>query len=157
MSFADDLPTPVKRAPITKVEKRVLTKPELAQIQLRETEDSVLQDAMTVIEGAMGMLEVDPNVLDEEGQIAMPDIWLQAVLSGEMTENEARKRLRAAVYALMPGKDAPVGLKIALDIFTGIAKARAVEKGGPKSLNMVLVQMQAPMPIFDSMEEEESH
>ncbi len=154
MDFTEGLHTPPNTT-LVAPPKRSLTRLEVRQVALRETEDEILEQSMAVVEGAMGMLEVDPSVVDEDGNVAMPKVWVDKVKSGEMSKHEAQKRLRAAIYALQPGKDAPVGLKIALDIFTGIAKARAVEKGGPKSLNMVMVQMTAPMPIFDSMDVDE--
>lgn len=149
MEWWEDLEPPVPV--LSKAPKRQLTVRERQLDYLRETEDQVYLEALEVVQGSMGMLEINP-----EDAKAIPECWKAMVLSGEMTQHEALKRTRAASYALMPGKDAPVGLKIAQDITTGIAKARAVEKGGPRSLNILMVKMTAPAPMFASMEEDES-
>lgn len=157
MSFTDDLPVPqTQKVPLKKAPPpRQLTVAERRQEMLRETEEQVAREALEIVAGVLGMLEVDPDDTDEDGNVLVPQVWADKVALGEMTQAEADKKLRAALYALMPGKDAPVGLKIALDTYAGILKARALEKGGPKTLQMVMVEMTAPAPVFDILEVDE--
>ena len=84
---------------------------------LRKTEDHVLSQAMTVVGGAIDFAELDPKNIE-----AIPEGWVE-----EYGEKAAKKRVRMAQAGLMPAKEAPVGIKLAAQMVTGIIKARSTE------------------------------
>ena len=45
----------------------------------------------------------------------------------------------------MSVKDAPVAIATATKVLTGIVRARATEKAGPKQLNLNMVSITAPL------------
>ncbi len=106
--------------------------------RLKKIEDDILKKAMITIDEAMSWRDIDP------GEKNIPPDWM------DMDPDEAVKRLRVANAAWMNKKEAPVGLNIAKDVLVGIIKARATEKAAPMhTLNIMHVQMTAPMPQFD--------
>lgn len=124
----------------------VKTKPAslaVAEDTIRAVEDEIHRESASVLRDALAFVEIDPAWEEP------PQEWLEKY--GQL---EAEKRFRAAKYALMNAKEAPVGLKLAKDTFVGMAKARATEKGGPKTLNMTFVQMTRPLPVYKELEVE---
>lgn len=109
------------------------TKPgfqESQQDRLRGIEDEILKDATEKILGAGYFSKIDPE------DTAPPQEWVD-----ELGEKGAMERFRLAKYALMNQKEAPVGLKMAMNTHASIVKARASEKAGQRVFNMTLVQM----------------
>lgn len=125
-------------------EKRELSFREKQQERLREVEDEILADSFTVVGAAINFCELDPENIDE-----IPPEWIEKY--GEKT---ARERHRVAKSAWLSAKNAPVGIKAAMQTSLGIVKARATEKASPKSLSMTLVKMTA-MHEYPSQEIEE--
>ena len=105
-------------------------------------EDTVFEDSLRVIGAALKFADIDsPDP---------PAEWVD-----EYGDKEARVRHRIATFATMNAKDAPVALKLAATTLIGLTKARAMRGAAPKSLNVQLVQMSAPLPTFPVREIEE--
>lgn len=109
---------------------------------IAEVEGEIYHRVMKTMDGVAAFGELDPEKMDE-----MPEGWVEA-----FGEREAEVRHRLARAAWMPGADAPVGLKLAANTFVGLAKARAVEKKGPPTLNLIAVSMPGPPQVYESVE-----
>ena len=136
---------------------------------LRRLEDKVLEHSLRIVADAMHFDEVDDPGPAEAAAAAAALALLQApagqpVLGvtpvtveapipqawiDELGEEGAKRRMRMARAAWKPIKDSAVGFKIATQVFTGIVKARATEKGRPVELNIGVVQLSAPLPEFE--------
>lgn len=117
---------------------------ETHQANFRKIEDELFQDAAAVIRGGLRAIDLETEA---EGPLRIPPEWIQ-----QFGDKEAKRMFRAAKYALNNAREAPVLLKIASDTFSGIAKARATEKSGPKTLNMVVAEMPSvDLPVYGSI------
>lgn len=112
--------------------------------RLRAIEDQLLQDSIAIVSDTMRFPQIDPN------DATVNPEWIK-----ELGYEKATERDRVARYGLMSAKEAPVGIKVAQAISSSIIKARSVEKAGPRSLNIAVVQMTAPPPIFRELELED--
>lgn len=112
-------------------------KSQLARDKLQEIQDSLLERSLGVVQDAMTFAEV------KEDSEAPPPEWID-----ELGYERAWSRWRMAKAAWRNGRDAPVGLKVAAQVATGILKAKAQEKSGPKTLNVALVNWAGPLPQF---------
>jgi hypothetical protein len=134
MDFSDDLPSAAVTIPPRKPQAT-------SALAIRAVEDEIYVESVTTVRDALRFNEIDHEWTEP------PVEWV-----AELGEHEAKKRFRLARYGCMPGKDVPFGLKLAQDTLVGIAKARATEKAGPKTLNMIYVKISAPMPEFEEVE-----
>lgn len=134
---------------------------------LRALEDKVLEHSLRIVADAMHFDEVDDNAAEELERLAAvaeamrrgeppspatavaPQQVIPAHWIAELGEEGAKRRMRMARAAWKPIKDSAVGFKIATQVFTGIVKARSVEKGKPVELNIGVVQLSAPLPQFE--------
>jgi hypothetical protein len=117
---------------------------DLAQERLRDIEDSLYEQATTVVSNALAFTQIE---MGEEGASKeVPGEWI-----AELGYEKAAEKHRTALYALSSSKEAPIGLKLAATVQASITKARAQEKGGPKVLNMTLVQMPGANVKFEEM------
>ena len=119
-----------------------LTKPKMVEMEKRQAflqgvEDDLLENSLTVLNDSLKFSEIDP------GGAAPPPEGVE-----ELGEKKAQARFRIAQASWMSAKEAPVGIKVAAQVATGILKARAAERQGPRELNVSFVQMTAPMPQF---------
>lgn len=136
-----DLP---EDAPLAKAEPEFsLAKPSTRAERLKNLEEKLLETSLTTVSDALAFRDIQP------GQEEAPPDWT------DISPDEAIKRLRVANAAWMGKKDAPVGLELARSVAIGIIKARATEKAAPKVLNVVQIQMSAPLPQFEVVEIEE--
>lgn len=124
-------------APLATVPAATIVKPS----RLRDIEEEIHEEAATVIQDALAFAEINPE--DKEP----PHEWVKA-----LGQEKAWRRFKTAQYALLTPKEAPIGVRIAKDIVLGLARVRAHEKLGPKTLNMVVVQMTGTLPKFDEVE-----
>lgn len=124
-------------APIVEAPASPMAKPS----RLRDIEEEVHEEAATVVHDAMAFCKIGPE--DKEP----PYEWVKA-----LGMERAWERFKTAQYALLTAKEAPIGLRIAKDIMLGLARVRAREKVGPKTLNMVVVQMSGTLPKFEEVE-----
>lgn len=131
----------------TKLVKASHTSVSLADVQqekLRGLEDDLLEHSLEVVGGTCSFAELDPEKFEE-----IPQHWID-----ELGEEAANRKHRLARAGWLPAKEAPVAITTATKIVTGIVRARATEKAGPKSLNMNIVQLSAPLPEFDVVDVE---
>jgi hypothetical protein len=115
-------------------------------VQLRDMEDVILKEALTIVQDGLRFREIDPT--DEKK--AIPEHML---LEHADDPEEAKRLHRVALANWMPSKDAPVGLKLATQVALGIVKARSVERAGPQSLNVQFIQMSTPEVATRQFEE----
>lgn len=108
---------------------------------LRDVEEEIHEEAAAVIQDALRFSELAPEATEP------PYEWVK-----EVGMERAMKRFYTAKYALMNAKEAPIGLRIAKDTLLGMVRAKSKEKAGPKTLNMVVVQMTGSIPVFDEIE-----
>lgn len=105
--------------------------------EIKSVEDGLLEKAEAIVGGVMSFADIDP---DAEGP---PKSWVD-----ELGIEAAVKKFRLAQAGRLSSSAAPVGIKVATAVQATIMKARAMEKSGPKLLNVQLVQMSAPLPEF---------
>jgi len=72
----------------------------------------------------------------------------------ELGPDRAWERFRLAKYNLMSASEAPVGTKLALQVYTGIIRAQATEKGAPVRLNVERVILNVNPRIYPELEVE---
>lgn len=127
-------PLPVVEASVVPaaVNTGQLTREEQIDSALRELENSILQKSLEQIEAGISWPKVAPELGEEED---VPEEFKKRY------GDKALENYRVARANLMSAKNAPVGLKQNVAVATGIIKARAHEKSGPKILNMNLVEM----------------
>jgi len=112
--------------------------------RLRGYEDHILEKALGVVDGTVSFADV------EEGEERIPAEWIeQEGLEG------AKRKMRIAQAAWLPKIKAPAGLSHAVQVATSIIKARSAEKAAPRTLNIGVVQLSAPIPQFDVIDVEE--
>jgi hypothetical protein len=119
---------------LVRPEKKAVVLPKKAQAAImRSMEDEMHQESMTILHGATHFYKIEPDAKEP------PREWVK-----ELGKKQAWERFRLSQFALMSKKDAPVGLFLASATHASITKARATEKGGTRTLNMISVQMPAP-------------
>jgi hypothetical protein len=132
----------------TKLAKAVQQTVSLADVQqekLRVLEDELLEQSLEVVGGTCSFAELDPEKFDK-----IPQKWVD-----DMGMEKAAKFHRLAKAGWLPAKDAPVAITTATKVVSSIVRARATEKAGPKSLNMNIVQLSAPLPDFEVVDVED--
>lgn len=132
-------------APLAIVEPRPLTGVRKTD-QLRAMEDELYEEAASILRDAMRFADVEMAVPEGE-TLQVPKEW-----GREMSPERAKKALRIAASAWMSAKDAPVALKLAAQTVTGVIKARATEKQGPRQLNVTFVKMVGAPQQFPELE-----
>lgn len=108
---------------------------DLAQRRLRSLENEIVAEASEVVASAMQF----SKVTCEKGE-RPPQEWID-----ELGEEKAMQRLRVAQSAWMSAKDSPVALKMAQAVLVGSIKANATREAAPRSLNVALVSIAAPV------------
>lgn len=151
----DGLGLPPEPAPLATVEHtaEVVDEREEAQKGLRRLEDGIFERSMVVIDGVLHFAEIDdpyenidPNLPpDVEQKLAIPQTWID-----ELGLEGATRRYRMAKAAYRATKDAPVGIRVASQVMTGIVKARATERSQRVALNVGVINMSAPLPQFET-------
>jgi hypothetical protein len=123
---------------------------EVVHAELAAIEDELQLKSAALIDAALDFGDIPEDQLqDPERMNEVPPAWVERYGS-----KEAAWRFRAAKYALMPKKDAPGGLDIAMKMYTSIAKAKSNKKIEIGVLNVAAVQMSAPMPKFEEIDEQ---
>jgi hypothetical protein len=123
---------------------------ERTERELQKIENEIVSEASEVVHSALRFSEVDPERPEE-----LPPDWLDelnALQIGTPEHEQAmerlQKRFRVAKAAWMSAKNAPVALSIAKGVLVGAMKARAMADQGPKHLNINVVSITAPLPVF---------
>lgn len=129
-------------APLAKPEPIKLLPKQERLDRLRDLENQLLERSLNVVSDALYFRDIEP------GQKEPPPDW------GDMDPDEKIKRLRMANAAWLNKKEAPVGIELSKQVAVGIIRARATEKAAPKTLNVAVIQMSAPLPQFEVVEVE---
>lgn len=109
--------------------------------RLERIQDDLLERSLAVVDGSVSFADIEPGALEP------PPEWIE-----QYGHEGAMRRLRVARASWMNAKEAPVGIKVAAQVAVGILRAKAQEKSGPKTLNIAVVQMTAPLPQFEERE-----
>jgi len=107
---------------------------------MKTLEAELFLESMQIVSDMNKCKYIDP------GQSEPPEEWVE-----ELGYKAAKERLRLANAGWMSKKEAPIALQVAQAVVIGISRSRASEKAGPKTLNVQVVQMSAPLPQFPSL------
>ncbi len=115
---------------------------------LKKVENDLFKESLAVVHSSIShTFDLDP-----ENPNDLPAEWLQELEDKLVTEQELMKRKRIAQAAMLSPKEAPVALQIAAKVLSGMQKARAAGDQGNKTLNVNVVTINAPMPVFEEKE-----
>lgn len=131
----------VQRKELTLASQRALQRQEAQASRIREIEDELLGESLSILQDSLRFKEIGPDSKEP------PVAWVE-----ELGPQKAMERFRVAMAAWMSAKEAPVALSIAKSLAVGIVKARATEKGGARTLNMTMVQMNMPQVNWEEIE-----
>lgn len=110
-------------------------------IAIKEEEDALLKDSLEVLHGALNFAELPFDAVEP------PQEWIDL-----LGEEDAHKKFRLIKAGQMSAKDAPVGVKVATSLATGIIKARATEKAAPRlSVNVITLPTLEAAKSYDEM------
>jgi len=140
----DDLPEapPILEGVLEPAQKATAIDRQLeANERLGAIQDSILTECGQIIQDTLHFAKIPADT------VAPPAEWI-----AELGEARAWERYRTAQYGLMNAKEAPVAMKVAHQVYVGIVKAKATEKGGPVRLNVEKVYMTIPAPKFPELE-----
>lgn len=104
---------------------------QLAVERIKEVREELFRESAMVCSLAMRFGDIPFGAADP------PDEWIE-----EFGEEEARRRLRYVQAAQMNNKDAPVGIKVATSVLSGLLKSEA-ETHSRQNLNVVMVGLTA--------------
>lgn len=114
---------------------------------LKKIENDLYAESLKTVHSSIShTFDIDPAT----GEV--PAAWLQEIEDGEATMEEIDKRKRIALASWQSPKNAPVALQIAAKVLGGMQKARAMGDQGNKTLNVNVVTINAPMPVFEEKE-----
>ena len=120
--------------------KRELSVEQRRELTLKNLEAELFQESMQIVADSFKFREIAPD------QKEPPEEWVEA-----MGHKAAMERLRSAQAGWMSKKDSPVAVQVAQAIVIGISRSRASINAGPKTLNVQVVQMSAPLPQFPEL------
>lgn len=100
---------------------------------VRKVDDALLADSAAVLSDVMAFRDIMPS--DE----VPPEEWVR-----QMGPEEAQKRLNLARAAWMNAKEAPAGIRVAVQLYSGILKARASELKPEVTINVGAIQFGPP-------------
>ncbi len=121
---------------------------EVIERGLKKVENDLFKESLAVVHSSIShTFDLDP-----ENPNDLPAEWLQELEDKLVTEQELMKRKRIAQAAMLSPKEAPVALQIAAKVLSGMQKARAAGDQGNKTLNVNVVTINAPMPVFEEKE-----
>lgn len=146
-SLAEAPVPPGVALPLAQVVPRNTSVEEKRYKALKTIEEELFESSMIIMRDSNRFVEIDA------GQTEPPQQWvneLEGDFPGRGLEM-AMRRLRAANAGWMTKKDAPVAVQVAAALVVGIGRSRSAEKAGPRTLNVQLVQVSAPLPSFPSL------
>ena len=115
---------------------------------LKKLENELFDESLKVVHSSIShTFDLDPANPEDT-----PAEWLQEIEDGKETLESIGKRKRIALAAWQSPKNAPVALQIAAKVLVGMQKARAMGDQGSKTLNVNVVTINAPMPVFEEKE-----
>jgi hypothetical protein len=113
--------------------------------RLKSFEDQIFEKSMRILSHSMDFADI------EEDQDFVPQEWIDEA-GGDM--KLARARFRVAKGSWKGTADQPAGIKTAVQTAMGIIRARSTEKQGPRVLNVQVVNLSGPLPVFDAIDVE---
>lgn len=116
--------------------------------KIKQFEDEILEDSLNVVSAVLSFSDISGPDHDEED---IPQLWLDRCGGDRVL---AAKRMRIAKEAWKPKNMAAAAVDVATKISSSIIKARSVEKGGPRVLNISVVHLSQPLPTFDVIDVE---
>lgn len=146
-------PFPPQTQVINRPKRREISVEEKRERVLKNLESDLLRQSMEVVSDTMRFREVAPPTVDPESGATLwdddsvPEEWVR-----ELGQEKAEERLRVARAGWMDKKTAPIGVQVAQVLAVGIIRSRATEKAGPRTLNVQVVQMSAPLPQFPELD-----
>lgn len=115
---------------------------------LKKIENDLFSESLKVVHSSIShTFDIDPEQPKET-----PASWLQELEDGVVTMEDLAKRQRIALASWQSPKNAPVALQIAAKVLGGMQKVRAMGDQGNKTLNVNVVTINAPMPVFEEKE-----
>jgi len=103
---------------------------------LQDITDELLSESQGILADAMGFPDLDEEHLKRNEP---PEEWVLA-----MGKKAAERKFRLSKYALLPKREAPIGLEQARALAVGIIASKARERSGTKILNVAFVNVPAP-------------
>lgn len=113
--------------------------------RIKGFEDQILEKSMRILSHSMDFCEIDDT------EINIPPEWI-AEANGDM--KIAKARFRVAKGSQKATAEQPGGIKTAVQTAMGIIRARSTEKQGPRVLNIGVVNISSPLPVFPVMDVE---
>lgn len=141
--FLDELPVAQAAPDEPIVPVRYQTAIEERDAEVRAITDEIFSQCQQTLTGALRFADMP---FDAQGPL--PE-WIE-----QYGEKEAERLFRLAKSGQLSSNQAPAGLKLAAQVALGIMKARATEKGGSKTLNMVVVEIGSNLNPREYPEEE---
>lgn len=127
-------------AQVVKRPKKPISIEQQREQTLKSLEADLFLESMQIVSDSFKFREIDP------GQQEPPEAWVR-----DLGHEKAMERLRSAQAGWMSKKDSPVAVQVAQAVVIGISRSRASEKQGPRTLNVQVVQMSAPLPQFPEL------
>lgn len=137
----------------------LVTRPKNTETKKREQiealqgiKEKIFGDSMRVVEDYLRARDVNPKCAATPTDD--PAFWKLALeFNGD--DEETHKAYRLASAGWLPAADCPGFVKVASNMAIGIMKANAAEKGGPRVLNVGLINIdQSLIPKFEEREVE---
>jgi len=112
------------------------------QSRLQALQNEIFEDSVSKLRTLMRFDEWPAG--DRDKQEAVKLRWIMA----GMEPAEADRHANLLNAAWMSKKDAPVALDILRSIYVSEVKARSLENSAPKTMNVQVVALSAPIPNF---------
>lgn len=131
-----DIPEPRVESSAALAPRPVVSLAEHREKDIEKVTDALLTESQSILLDSMGFADLtDQNLAKNEP----PQQWII-----DLGRLKAQRKLRLAKMALLPKREAPVGLEQARALAVGIIASKAREKGGTKILNVAFVNVPAP-------------
>ena len=133
---------PKEAAAVELVQKEPLVPEDLSKdrrrggSEMKALVDEIFEEAAGNIAGVMKFADIDQQNPD-----VVPQAWID-----RYGQEKAEKQHRLALMGLSNSRNAPVGIKTAQQVFTGIMKARENKGNEYRQLNMIFVRMESHAP-----------
>lgn len=127
--------------------KDAVTRRREAEEALGGIKNKIFIESLRIAGDFMRARDIDPLLNEEQD----PAYWQIMTELGDTEETKKAYRLARAGW--LPGSETPAFVKVAVQMATGIMKANAAEKGGPRILNVGRVLIDAAaVPQYEEME-----
>ena len=114
---------------------------------LKGLQDRIFKSSLQIGVDVFDFNAIDPQLKMEEDPVFKQ--WVE-----DFGDPEARRKYRVAAAGWLPSKEAPMAISEATKMAVGIIKARAVEKGGARTINVGKLFMAGEIPSLPEREVE---